>query len=178
MWYCYFHTPQLPVSALLSPLTHSTLFSLWHRLFQSQNTFPTIPCSSALFWLSENYLPLKWALVWKIWKNPHLEAQLYSEINLHLLIHQRQKKRCCPFWGEYYSLLAVLQMKKELHEKTCNIPFLKLLFCLHSLHESWRKISFGKPEENRFCLKYWVFFIIWQTFNVFLMDHKVNGLIF
>lgn len=48
MWYLYFPTPQLPVSAFLSPLLHSTLFSLWYRLFQSQNTFPTIPSCSGL----------------------------------------------------------------------------------------------------------------------------------
>lgn len=59
MWYLYFHTPQLPVSAFLSPLLGCTLFSLWYRLFQSENTFPTIPSCSGLVWILRELSSLK-----------------------------------------------------------------------------------------------------------------------
>lgn len=90
MWHLYFHS-------FLSVLFFPHSFTLHCSLSDTGCSSPKIPSQQfhlalTWFWSSGSYLPLKWALVWKIWKIPHLEAQLHSQIHLNLLIHQRWKK--------------------------------------------------------------------------------------
>lgn len=142
MWYSCFHTPDSPVSAFLSPLLRSTLSSLWYRLSQSQSTFLTIPPRSGLVSTLREVSSLEMSLGRKNMENPIFRgATLFT--NKFAPTDSPKVRETMPsfVWGILH-FTCCASGEEGAPRKALQDPARKLLFCLHSLQEAWRKISF------------------------------------